>query len=251
VSLARIFALLVLVALCAGSTSCAIVKDIQARQEQAREERERAELRKIALLEHAVFRSAAGWRRHTYRNEELLSQATTDNVSMEISLSEQRGILLVRTAIAMDFPVATGRRSHPTPAGNFTIRGKEKNYSSNLYGKIYDAQNALVVADADVRTDRVPEGGRFQGAIMPYWMRLTDTGVGLHVGYVPGRPASHGCIRLKRDAATKIFDVVKIGTPVVIAERAPGLQPETTSPAGLPPGAASSRGAPAAAGARP
>ena len=157
------------------------------------------------------------------------------------------------TAIAMDFPVATGRRSHPTPAGNFTIRGKEKNYSSNLYGKIYDAQNALVVADADVRTDRVPEGGRFQGAIMPYWMRLTDTGVGLHVGYVPGRPASHGCIRLKRDAATQIFDVVKIGTPVVIAERAPGLQPEMTSPAGLPPGAAaaSSRGAPAAAGARP
>ena len=252
-SLARIVAFLVLVALCAGLPGCAIVKDIQARQEQAREERERAELRQIALLEHAVFRSAAGWRRHTYRNQELLSQATTDNVSMEISLSEQRGILLVRTAIAMDFPVATGRRSHPTPAGNFTIRGKEKNYSSNLYGKIYDAQNALVVADADVRTDGVPEGGHFQGAIMPYWMRLTDTGVGLHVGYVPGRPASHGCIRLKRDAATQIFDVVKIGTPVVIADRAPSLLPAAASPAGLPPGiaAASSRGAPPAAGARP
>ena len=87
---------------------------------------------------------------------------------------------------------------------------------------------------------------------MPYWMRLTDTGVGIHVGYVPGRPASHGCIRLKRDTATQMFDVVKIGTPVVIAERAP-VCPGAAPPAGLPPGvaAASSRGAPPAAGERP
>ena len=129
----------------------------------------------------------------------------------------------MRTAIAMDFPVATGKKSHPTPSGSFTIRAKEKNYFSNLYGKIYDAQNVVLVGDADARTDVVPEGGRFEGAVMPYWMRLTDTGVGLHVGYVPGRPASHGCIRLKQDAATEIFDLVKVGTPVSIAEIAPSM----------------------------
>ena len=142
----------------------------------------------------------------TYRNKELLSQATSENVSLEISLSEQRGLLLVRSAIAMDFPVATGKKSHPTPSGSFTIRAKEKNYFSNLYGKIYDAQNIVLVGDADSRTDIVPQGARFEGAVMPYWMRLTDSGVGLHVGYVPGRPASHGCIRLKRDSATEIFE---------------------------------------------
>ena len=130
----------------------------------AREERERAELRKLALVEHAVYRSAAGWRKHTYRNKDLLSQATPENVSLEISLSEQRGLLLVRTAIAMDFPVATGKKSHPTPAGNFTIRAKEKNYFSNLYGKIYDAQNVVIIADADARTDVVPEGRTFRGS---------------------------------------------------------------------------------------
>ena len=75
--------------------------------------------------------------------------------------------------------------------------------------------NILVIPDADVRSDIVPEGGHFEGATMPYWMRLTDSGVGLHVGYVPGRPASHGCIRLKRDSATEIFELVKVGTPVV------------------------------------
>jgi hypothetical protein len=223
VNLSRIFALLLLVPVCALCVSCAIVREIQKRQADAREERERAELRKHALVEHSIYRSVAGWKRRTYRNDALLSQATSENVALEISLSEQRGLLLVRTAIAMDFPVATGRKSHPTPTGNFTIRGKEKNYSSNLYGKIYDAQNMLIVADADRRTDLVPAGGRFQGAIMPYWMRLTDTGVGLHIGYVPGRPASHGCIRLKRDAAMEIFEFVKVGTPVVIADKAPSL----------------------------
>jgi len=210
-------------AFCALSAGCAVVQDIQNRQAKAREERERAELRKQALAEHALYRATTGWRKKTYRNKELLSQATSKNVSLEISLSEQRGLLLVRTAIAMDFPVATGKKTNPTPAGSFTIRAKEKNYASNLYGKIYDAQNIVLVGDADLRTDLVPEGGRFEGAMMPYWMRLTDTGVGLHIGYVPGRPASHGCIRLKRDSATEIFDLVKVGTPVVIAEGAPSV----------------------------
>lgn len=223
VRFSRTFAFLLTAAICAAAPGCAIVQDLQNRQARAREERERAELRKQALAEHEVYRSLAGWKKQTYRNKELLSQATPENVSLEISLSEQRGLLLVRTAVAMDFPVATGKKSHPTPAGSFTIRAKEKNYFSNLYGKIYDAQNVVVVSDADSRTDAVPDGGRFEGATMPYWMRLTDTGVGMHVGYVPGRPASHGCIRLKRDTAVQVFDLVKVGTPVVIAETAPSL----------------------------
>jgi hypothetical protein len=223
VRLFKIFSLPLVTAFCAIGAGCAVVQDIENRQAKAREERERAELRKLAMAEHAVFRSAAGWKKRTYRNKELLTQANSENVSMEISLGEQRGLLLVRTAIAMDFPVATGKKSHPTPAGEFTIRAKEKNYSSNLYGKISDALNVVVVSDADARTDPVPEGGRFEGATMPYWMRLTDTGVGLHIGYVPGRPASHGCIRLKRDSATEIFAFVKVGTPVVIGESAPSL----------------------------
>lgn len=188
-------------------------------------ERRRLELqRQEALALHAVFRSTPNWRRNTYRNHDLLAKASPDNTSLEISLREQRGFLLVEGALAMDFPVATGKKSHPTPAGHFTILEKKAQYASNLYGKIFDAEGALVHSDADIRRDPVPEGGRFVGASMPYWMRLTPTGVGLHVGYVPGRPASHGCIRLQRQAAQEIFRIVKIGTPVTIAENPPCLQ---------------------------
>jgi hypothetical protein len=51
---------------------------------------------------------------------------------------------------------------------------------------------------------------------MPYWMRITPTGVGMHVGYVPGRPASHGCIRLKKDVAVELFKILAIGSPVTV-----------------------------------
>lgn len=198
-------------------SSCAMI-------EQQAERKRHAEERAAALAEHQAWRAEKGWRANTYRNDPLLATATADNASVEISLSEQRGLLLVNECIAMDFPVATGKRSHPTPTGEFRIRGKEKDYSSNLYGKIVDATGLVVVEDADTRTDVPLEGTTFQGARMPYWMRLTDSGVGMHVGYVPGRPASHGCIRLRPNTAVRLFNLLKVGTPVVIADHAPALQ---------------------------
>lgn len=191
----------------------------------AKERKESAALRKTARVEHELWRSLGGWKKQTYRNKELLAMATPNNTSLEISLKEQRGLLLVRGAVAMDFPLASGKASHPTPAGSYTIRAKEREYRSNLYGKIYDVSGVEIESDADTRKHPVPEGGRFEGASMPYWMRLTDSGVGLHVGYVPGgRAASHGCVRLKRDTASQVFGLVKIGTPVTIAEEAPALK---------------------------
>jgi len=176
-----------------------------------------------AKAKHDVFRSVGGWRANTYRDDELLKQATADNISIEISIKEQRGFLLVKNAIALDFPVATGKPSHPTPTGSFRVMEKELEYHSNLYGKITDATGVVLVAEANSRTDVVPEGAKFEGATMPFFMRLTDDGVGMHIGYVPGVPASHGCIRLRKQTATTLFGLVKVGTPVTIAENAPCL----------------------------
>lgn len=217
-------ALPVFVVFCVFSSGCAVLEDMEKGQASAKERKANAALQQSARVEHSAWRDLGGWKKYTYRNKALLAQATPDNVSIEISLKEQRGLLLVRGAIAMDFPVSSGKATHPTPTGSYTVRAKEKDYHSNLYGRIFDATGAVVVADADSRKDAPPEGGKFEGAAMPYWMRLTDGGVGMHVGYVPGeRAASHGCIRLKKENATEIFDLVKIGTPVVITEDLPAL----------------------------
>jgi len=172
---------------------------------------------------HDVFRTQEGWRQLTYRNADLLSQATAQNSAVEISTQEQRGFLLVDGHVAIDFPVATGKASHPTPKGVYKIIEKKMDHKSNLYGRIVSGEGETVVSDADMRADAVPQGARFVGAPMPYWMRLTQTGVGMHVGYIPGRPASHGCIRLKKDVAVELFSILEVDSPVTVDAVAPSL----------------------------
>ena len=177
-----------------------------------------------AKEQHAAFRAQPGWRNKIYRDEKLITKAAEGNTAVEISLREQRGLLLVGNAIAMDFPVATGRSTHPTPKGDYKILEKKKDYSSNIYGRIVSGDGSTIVSDADTRDHAVPTGAQFVGAPMPYWMRMTTTGVGMHVGHVPGhRPASHGCIRLKRETATELFTLLATGTPVTVASFAPSL----------------------------
>ena len=153
-----------------------------------------------------------------YRNHSILSTMSPDTASLTINLSTQRAQLLSNNQVAIDYPVATGKSSHPTPPGNYTILEKIKDKRSNLYGRILDANGNVVKGDADARTDKVPAGGKFLGAKMPYWMRFTNTGIGHHVGNVPRYPASHGCIRGKTNIMPEIFAKVKTGTPVSIVE---------------------------------
>jgi lipoprotein-anchoring transpeptidase ErfK/SrfK len=51
---------------------------------------------------------------------------------------------------------------------------------------------------------------------MPYWMRLTSGGVGMHQGPipVPGSPASHGCIRVSKTVIADFFAAAQVGMPV-------------------------------------
>ena len=49
-------------------------------------------------------------------------------------------------------------------------------------------------------------------------MRLTNGGVGMHVGILPGYAASHGCVRLPSEIAPLIYDRVKVGTVVTVQE---------------------------------
>jgi lipoprotein-anchoring transpeptidase ErfK/SrfK len=89
---------------------------------------------------------------------------------------------------------------------------------SNRYGKMYDIDGKLINTDADAMTDVIPEGGRFEGAYMKYWMRFTWDGVGHHIGPIPSsrRAVSHGCIRGYYRAMPEVFAKVKVGTRVLI-----------------------------------
>jgi lipoprotein-anchoring transpeptidase ErfK/SrfK len=70
--------------------------------------------------------------------------------------------------------------------------------------------------DIDVKKDPKPPGAIFDGARMPYFMRITG-GVGMHEGFLPGYPASHGCIRMPEFMAEAFFNNLSVGTPVTIS----------------------------------
>ena len=93
---------------------------------------------------------------------------------------------------------------------------KDKDHVSNQYGDFVDAQGNVVVPNVSVKDQR-PPGTRFKGAPMPYFMRITSGGIGLHAGYLPGYPASHGCIRMPEFMAENFFKSVTTGTPVTIS----------------------------------
>ena len=121
-------------------------------------------------------------------NQGVLAQSTKGNTRVVVDVARQTAFLLVDGAVAVETPVSTARPGKYTPRGNFKV------------------------------TERVRSGkiSTIYGVGMPYWMRLSGSVYGVHAGYLPGYPASAGCIRLPRDAAQLIYDNTKYGTQVSI-----------------------------------
>jgi lipoprotein-anchoring transpeptidase ErfK/SrfK len=143
----------------------------------------------------------------------------TAQYSVKIDLQQQTAYLIRGNRVVLASPISSGRSGHLTETGSFKIIEKERNHYSNLYGKIVNASGRTVVSDADADMT-VPRGGRFIPAPMHYFMRFYGA-TGMHAGYLPGYPASHGCLRMPERYAMQFFDAVEIGTPVHVFGRTP------------------------------
>src|SRR5215813_12988628 len=153
--------------------------------------------------DHAPFR-------HNHQHRHTKSKAAKANQPQEtpkgplqiiISIADQRVSLYDNGALVARSSVSTGVSRHPTPLGVFSVIGKERWHRSNLYS----------------------------GAPMPYMQRITQSGIALHAGVLPGYPASHGCIRLTNDFAIRLWHLTKRGARVIIA-RQDVVPVETTNP---------------------
>ena len=107
-----------------------------------------------------------------------------------ISLPDQ-ALSAYRNGIRIAYSsISSGTKGRSTPAGVFTILEKDVTHFSNKY----------------------------HHAPMPYMQRLTWQGVALHGGDLPGYPASHGCIRLPREFAKRLYLLTVRGTTVVVVD---------------------------------
>lgn len=168
--------------------------------------------------EHFICRNNYPATMEIYRDEKLIKKANRKS-SVQICLPQQRGRLYVDGKVAADWPVSTGVSGRETPTGSYKIIEKKKEYASNLYGNIKDANGKLVKHNADITKDPIPEGCVFEGSPMPNWQRLTWDGLGMHTGKVKaGKRLSHGCIRTPNDMARELFEITGMGTRVEIAD---------------------------------
>jgi lipoprotein-anchoring transpeptidase ErfK/SrfK len=137
-----------------------------------------------------------------------------------VDLEKQRAYFYKGGRIVGISVVSTGREGYDTPSGDFRITEKDPTHVSSTYGDYVDQNGDVVMKNVDITKDPRPRGTVFRGAPMPYFLRIHGP-IGMHAGYLPGYPASHGCIRLPEEMAGHFFHKAPIGTPVAIHQGSP------------------------------
>lgn len=132
------------------------------------------------------------------------------NTYVDIDLSEQKMWYVVNGTIALTTDVVTGVPipEKITPTGVYSLQDKKTN--ETLVGSIKPS-----TGEPEYRTT------------VSYWMRITwDTGIGLHDAtwqsafggtlYQIPTIGSHGCINMPLDQAAALYNMIAIGTPIII-----------------------------------
>ncbi|MFL6546894.1 MAG: L,D-transpeptidase family protein [Candidatus Udaeobacter sp.] len=135
--------------------------------------------------------------------------------SIVVSLPEQEAYLYRGGYRVASSRISSGREGYRTPTGDFQVIRKDEDHRSSLYGDYVDDSGHVVKANIDSLRDRRPPHSHFVGTPMPYFLEFAP-GYGLHQGYLPGVPASHGCIRMPYWKARQFYNAAHIGTPVLV-----------------------------------
>ncbi len=142
------------------------------------------------------------------------ARLNAEQTSVIIDLTGQAAYLIKDGRVDFVSPIASGKDGWGTPTGNFSVIRKDANHQSGSFGLITDPYGRIINPNATPGS-YIPPGCRYQPAPMPYFMEFRKY-VGMHAGFLPGYPASHGCVRMPRDLAAEFFARVQIGTPVKV-----------------------------------
>ncbi len=116
-------------------------------------------------------------------------------VKVKMSTGAQRLYVVEGDTVLLATPITVGKASSPTPQGTFPIRAKKETRR------------------------RVSSPGA--GYPMTYWMEFYGPAYGMHWGFIKPYPSTMGCVRIPLNAARKVFDLVRVGTPIHVASSQP------------------------------
>ena len=174
---------------------------------------------KVYSSKHSVLRQYSPEERVRYQLWDYSWKPNPDEpiTRIEVRLGEQKVYVYQDEGVAGESPITTGKPGHDTPPGHYSVLVKDIDHKSNLYGVFLDGNGYVIDGNAEAN-QKPPPGAVYDSADMPYYLRIRDDGVGLHAGYLPGYPASHGCIRMPHAFAELLFSNISVGTPVDVVQ---------------------------------
>lgn len=134
----------------------------------------------------------------------LPSPAAIHNVQVIIRLKERRVYVYQQDKVIASFPIAVGKKGWETPQGNFSIIQmiQAPSWQNPWTGKVIPpGQNN-------------PLGDRWIG----FWTDGKNT-IGFHGTpgeHLIGQAVSHGCVRMRNKDVRALFELVTMGTPVIV-----------------------------------
>lgn len=178
--------------------------------------------RSCLLLSASIFAVVLGVACKTVEVEKPASMAvrygTVQNVSdvkVKVSLSNRAVYVYENDEPRFVAAIAIGKPSDPTPTGTFKVQHKEVKKRSSSYGFFVKGDE---VVPGESRNK--PAGYQYVGYPLPYWVYFSH-GCGFHAGAVWPEPRTHGCLRLHKTIADDFYHMVKVGTPVIVANSLP------------------------------
>jgi hypothetical protein len=138
------------------------------------------------------------------------------NVKVFVSLNAKMVYVMEGNKPLLVTPCSVGTPDHPTPTGHFAVTDKNPTKRSGEYGFWVNGSNAV----AGSSSASPGPGYSYVGYPMADWVGFAP-GYGFHEGYVWPVPRSHGCLRIHQNAIRKFYQLVQIGTPVIIAQSLP------------------------------
>jgi lipoprotein-anchoring transpeptidase ErfK/SrfK len=135
-----------------------------------------------------------------------LPDTTEENIHLLLVLQQRRLYIYRGDILQASYPVAVGKPKWETPIGKFKVINMIKN----------PAWENPFVDNKQI----IPPG--FQNPLGERWIGFWTDGkdeIGFHGTYKRnsvGKASSHGCVRLYNEDVQKLYEIVKLGTPVTV-----------------------------------
>lgn len=169
-------------------------------------------VRKRAISEHPTLRTCTGLIARANRlNSDVIQpnqklRIPTEPVSVLVDLDAHRALYFLGDELVATWEVGVGREGKETRPGEYRVGDKRKDPMWFPRG-----QDPVPFGDP-----RNPLGSR--------WIELEDSnGMATHLGFhgtnAPesvGRDASEGCLRMRQEDVEELFEILPVGSPVVI-----------------------------------